>query len=65
MSDQTVIHMGENSPEHIAYRLMLDVQNIEKTTKWGRKELLDLYAECIHTVRDPLTRLGEKRAIGF
>ena len=61
MSDTPVVHIGENSPEQIAYRLMLDIVRVEdklleKSEKnpgktADRKWILDTYAECIRTVR--------------
>jgi hypothetical protein len=61
MSDTTVVHIGENSPEEVAYRLMLDIVRIEdklleKSEKnpgkvADRKWILDTYAECIRVVR--------------
>jgi hypothetical protein len=60
-----VVHIGENSPEQVAYRLTHDIASIEKRvlhhTSGGhqaadRKWLLDTYAECLKTVRDPFSR---------
>ena len=61
MADQPVVHIGENSPEQIAYNLLKHIADIEgKTlhpTKIGEKDIatrqwiLDTYAECIATVR--------------
>jgi hypothetical protein len=54
----TVVHMGENSPEQIAYRLLINVASLERKSLHGsdqnaadRKWLLDTYAECLDTVR--------------
>jgi hypothetical protein len=60
---ENVVHMGENSPEYIAYRLLKDVMDLEgKTLSRGvtnpnistadRKYLLDTYLECIQAVRN-------------
>lgn len=57
-----VVHIGENSPEYVAYKLMVDVMRLErKTTSTGdlsagwstaeRKYLLDTYAECLLAAR--------------
>jgi hypothetical protein len=62
----SVVHIGENSPEHVAYRLMRDVAHVESklleqsvknpqnvaTRKW----ILDTYAECLRIVRAPGNR---------
>ena len=57
MADNTVVHMGENSPEHVAYRLMGHIMGVEGKTfardagrgfaTADRKYTLDLYAECL------------------
>ena len=56
-----VVHIGENSPEEVAYKLYRIVGDFEgKTTSFGqsksgggadRKYVLDLYAECLKAVR--------------
>jgi hypothetical protein len=61
-----VIHIGENSPEKVAYQLLQDIMAIEgKTTSKGspsfplnpgittadRKWYLDTYAECLRATR--------------
>lgn len=50
MTDMPVIHFGENSPEKVAYDLMLRVFAAESHPK-DRKALLDTYAECLEAVR--------------
>jgi hypothetical protein len=62
MADKTsVVHIGENSPEHVAYRLLQDVMSIERKaaqqgdlasgwTTADRKWLLDSYSECLQAV---------------
>jgi hypothetical protein len=58
----TVVHIGENSPEQIAYRLTQDILTMERkalhtgdlSPGWstaGRQYLLDTYAECLRAVR--------------
>jgi len=49
MADETVVHIGENSPERIAYMLMVDVMTAEKKTvdNSDRQLILDTYAECL------------------
>lgn len=66
MADAPVVHMGENSPEHVAFKLMhivADVENrklfsTQKDTPADRKWLLDTYAECLQAVRHPQYRTG-------
>jgi hypothetical protein len=62
MADQAVLHIGENSPEQVAYKLMLDVARIEKRALHGdassgytpadRKWLLQTFMECHYAVRN-------------
>jgi hypothetical protein len=54
----TVVHIGENSPEHVAHRLMQEVASLEGKLLYGgkpnsadRKWLLDTYAECLRAAR--------------
>ena len=70
-----VIYIGENSPEQIAYKLLVTIADNEKkslkTTNTGgaatadRKWLLETYAECLSTVRNPdrtfTIKLDQKR----
>jgi hypothetical protein len=57
MADNTTVHIGENSPEQVAYKLMHDVARAEKITLAGmgtnsnRDWILDTYAKCIRVVR--------------
>jgi hypothetical protein len=56
MADAPVVHIGENSPEHVAYQLMIQVARAEKISVINapassanpatRKWILDTYAEC-------------------
>ncbi len=65
MADQPIVHIGENSPEHVAYKLLQDVMHAENVTihsgsrerrQIDRKYLLDTYAECLLAVRAPYDR---------
>jgi len=53
---ETVIHIGENSPEHVAYRLMERVAGAENKRLTGsdknadRAWILDIYTECFKAV---------------
>ena len=52
MSDKPVVHIGENSPEHVAYELMTGILRVEgKINSADRKLILDTYAECLDAVR--------------
>lgn len=48
---ETVVHIGENSAEKIAYDLTMSIWRLEKENTMTRERLLDLYAECIDAVR--------------
>jgi hypothetical protein len=57
----TIVHIGENSPEEVAYKLLQNIASQEKKTlvvksDAERKWLLDTYAECLMTVRNPSGR---------
>jgi hypothetical protein len=52
MADQPIVHIGENSPEEVAYKLFHDLRADESE----RKKALDFYAECLETVRNPHQR---------
>ena len=67
MADSSVVHIGLNSPEEVAYKLLVTIANNEKKTLRGntdgpataeRKWLLDTYAECLMAVQDPFRRLN-------
>jgi hypothetical protein len=58
MADAPAVHIGENSPEQIAYKLLLDIQRIEQkafhkgdlSAGWStadRAWILNTYAECL------------------
>ncbi len=57
MADEAVVHIGENSPEHVAYRLLKDVAWAEEMAteydrfKGDRKWILNTYAECLEAVK--------------
>lgn len=57
----SIIRIGENSPEFIGYKLMHDVAAIEDGVRRDRKWLLDTYAECLSAVRDPHKRGNSNR----
>lgn len=67
MADGPVIHLGENSPEHVAYRLLTHIASVERKgiahsnsasgpSLADRQWILDTYAECLLTVLSPAKR---------
>jgi hypothetical protein len=60
MADAPVVHIGENSPEEVAYKLLREVARAEGmntvyttgNNKPTRKWILDTYAECLTAVKD-------------
>lgn len=70
MADKPVVHIGENSPEQVAFKLLIEVAACEgKHMQCGaytdeaptREWLLDAYAECLQTVTNPYGRLSEAK----
>lgn len=59
MADNTVVHLGENSPEQVAYKLMRDIARAEKKNLEGvsinsdRQWILSTYRECLKIARNP------------
>lgn len=61
MSDKAaVVHIGENSPEEVAFKLLQTVASVEGKSlfpfrggdvKPDRKWILDTYAECLAATR--------------
>ncbi|MGD9536426.1 MAG: hypothetical protein AB7P52_09595 [Alphaproteobacteria bacterium] len=64
MADRPIVHLGKNSPEQVAWRLMQTIMQAEAKTanpliaKDGGEELVDrryligLYRDCLQTVRN-------------
>jgi hypothetical protein len=60
----TVVHIGDNSPQEVAYKLMRDIAHAEdKVLSYSEKNSqkvanrkLDTYAECLRAVHTPNTR---------
>jgi hypothetical protein len=58
MADNTTVHIGENSPEQVAYKLFEHIASVEKRTLWGhqggphadRAYILKTYWECRRVV---------------
>jgi hypothetical protein len=57
MADAPVVHIGEVSPEEIAYKLMrVKLRKEERhVSQLTLKELLNMYAECLDAVNDRRT----------
>lgn len=54
MADQTVVHIGENSPEYVAYRMARDIIthiDNKKLSQISREEYLKTYWQCWRTVK--------------
>jgi hypothetical protein len=57
MANEAVVHIGENSPQQVAYRLMHDIAAVEGKSlhrnpsqgyqQADRKWILNTYAECV------------------
>lgn len=70
MSEMAVVHIGENSPEYVAFRLMQEVLQVENKLLHpseespqkvaSRKLILDTYAECLNAVRNPHARVASR-----
>jgi hypothetical protein len=70
-----VVHIGENSPQQIAYKLLLLIaakegKLLDEPSGGGhatadRKWLLDTYAECLRTVQNPSRRKSHMSARSF
>lgn len=59
MADQTTVHIGENSPEQVAFKLMQLIGSAENkplhhaTPAVSREWILTTYAQCLLTVKTP------------
>ena len=53
MADAPVVHIGENSPEEVAYKLLERVRKCEgkNIDNMDRVYVLNTYAECLHAVK--------------
>ncbi len=63
MADEAVVHIGENSPEEVALKLMHVISSLEGFHLYGHGEkpanrewVLDTYAECLSAVRGQRTK---------
>jgi hypothetical protein len=59
MTDTTVAHIGENSPEQVAYKLLQLIGNAENKNlnthaiEANREWILKTYATCLGVVKQP------------
>lgn len=59
MSDKSVIHMGENSPEQVAYKLMGQLARTDGYTLGGmgeappREWIIKTFSACLMAIRAP------------
>ena len=55
----TTVHIGENSPEYVAFKLMERIASNEQKGLYSthseadRQWILSTYAECLQTVKQP------------
>jgi len=61
MTDKAIVHIGENSPEEVAFKLFKEIVSVEihnsnPPKAMSKKWILDTYAECLLTVRGPISR---------
>lgn len=57
MADETTVHIGENSPEQVAYKLFRDICSVENKDLYShgdnaadREYILRTYRQCISNV---------------
>lgn len=59
MADQTTVHIAENSPEQVAYKLLRDIASAEKVNLHGmnvnssRDWILKTYMQCLMAIKTP------------
>ena len=59
MADTSVVHIGENSPEQVAYKLMREIGlsqgyfTVHKSQKPSPEWIIRTYSACLHAVRAP------------
>jgi hypothetical protein len=51
-----VVQTGESSREYVAYLLLKMINEAEDNPRRTRRQILDLYAECIMAIRNPAQR---------
>jgi hypothetical protein len=68
MAEAAVVHVAENSPEYVAFKLLQEIaavegraiQGIEGNKRANRKWILNTYAQCISAVRGEPTAVEIK-----
>ena len=67
MADEAIVHIGENSPEQVAYRLFETIATVEsKTTNdMDRDYILSTYVDCIKAVKHQIKPPSAPPADGF
>ena len=62
MADSAVVHIGENSPEQVAYKLMQHIASVEGKEFYtlngkqaDREWILRTYMQCLRAPRDPFS----------
>ena len=74
MPDAPVVHIGENSPEEVAYKMMLLIGSAEGLETYGhgdhpmtREWILRTYAQCLAVVQrgDAQKRLDDYKPESF
>lgn len=60
-------HIGENSPEYVAFKLMETIASLESKSLYGHMEnpadrewVLSTFAECLKTVQMPGRHLRDR-----
>lgn len=67
MSDTPVTHIGDNSPEEVAFKLMLAIGRAESkailspSPTADREWILNTYADCLVTVKNPFNRASKPK----
>jgi hypothetical protein len=62
MAGAPVVQSGEHSREYVAFLLLQMIDEAEDHPKRNRKQILDLYAECMMAVRSPVQRRAKVQA---
>ncbi len=65
MAENNVIHLGENSPEHVAYKLLRTIAMAENVAidEWGKADrewIITTYVECLKAVKTGNHRYSTK-----
>ena len=62
MADQNTVHIGENSPEQVAFKLLELIASVEQRETFGhgknpmdREYIIRTYCQCLRAVHAPHT----------